>query len=149
MSFSLCVESISLLPSAHLLLPPGRRRGYPTASVMLQGSGASTEPPPHPLSSASVAETASRQLPECCLIFETYPILITIQRRSSAGAGHWLGSQSLPLPRLSAAACLEFPRPLSQPASQTWPRAAQKEEERRKKRRFSIDWAAFYKHHIK
>lgn len=83
------------------------------------------------------AENPPASLRQRRLIFATHPILITIQRRSSAGAGHWLGSQSLS----------GVSRPVSR-RGQTWPGAAQKEEQRGK-RSMGCFFFYFYKHHLK
>lgn len=72
-------------------------------------------PSPNPLLRFR-CRNGSQQLPACCLIFQTYPILITIQCRSSPHAGHWLGSQSLPAASSQCSRLSGVSRPVSQPA---------------------------------
>lgn len=97
----LLCESVSVLLPAHLSLPPDGCRGYPTAIIIVFARFSYER---------NIVPLQIQQLQAaCCLIFYTYPILITLK---SPCTGRWLDSQN------ALAACcglstgkrLEFPR---------------------------------------
>lgn len=144
---SLCVfvhrcvirESVSVLLSAHLPSSPIVQR-WPNGEHHVAEIRFINE-------SSCCSQQFLQLLAACCLIFYTYPILITLLCGLSPRTGHWLESQSAPLPPRSLSlvqqAVWSFRR-----SRQTWPRATRKEREKRRKKAFQ-SMSSFFKKHNK
>lgn len=117
--------------------PSSPRRGYPTASVMLQGSGVSTDPPAAASSCWQRVVWSSKLTPFSSRFCAASLLAQVIG--SNPKASCCLRSASARRSRLSG---------VSRPARQTWPWATRKERGKRKESD-SIDGLAFYKHHTK
>lgn len=136
---SLCYVSQYEFCCRHISPPSSLHRGYPTVSVVLQGSGVSTDPPAAASSCWQRVVWSSKLTPFSSRFCAASLLAQVIG--SNPKASCCLRSASARCSRLSG---------VSRPARQTWPWATRKERRKMKEKESdSIDEPDFYKHHIK